>query len=56
MNLLVTRTFKDMETLGGGERATGDTGSRSGLKQPIKVGKGMKGKWAIQDLGVMFSK
>lgn len=44
MNLLVTRTFKDMETLGGGEQGTGDMDSRSGLKQPIKVGKGMKGK------------
>lgn len=56
MNLLVTRTFKDIETLEGGEKSTGDTHSRSGLKQPMKVGKEMKGKWATQDLGVMFSK
>lgn len=44
MNLLVTSTFKDMETLEGGEQGTGDTHSRSGLKQPIEVGKKMKGK------------
>lgn len=56
MNLLVTRTFKDMETLGGGEQGMGDTDSRLGLKHPIKVGKEMKGKWATQYLGLMFSK
>lgn len=56
MNLLVTRTFKDMETLGGGEQGTGDMDSRLGLKQQIKVGKLMKGKRATQDLGVIFSK
>lgn len=56
MNLLVTRTFKDTETLGGGQQGTGNTDSRLGLKQSINVGKEMKGKWASQDLGVKFSK
>ena len=55
MNLLVTRTFKDMETLGGREQGMGDTDRRLGLKKPIKVGKEMKGKPATQDLRVMFS-
>ena len=56
MNLLVTRAFKDMETLEGGEQGTGDVYSRLGLKQPIKASKGIKGIWATQDFGVMFSK
>lgn len=55
-NALVTKTFKDMETLRGGEQGTRDTDTRSGLKQPTIVGKGMKGKGATQDLGVLFSK
>lgn len=56
MNLLVTRIFKDMETRGGGKQGTGDTDSRLGLKPPIKVVREMEGKWATQNLGVMFSK
>lgn len=43
MNLLVTRIFKDMETRGGGKQGTGDTDSRLGLKQPIKVVRESKG-------------
>lgn len=51
MNLLVTRTFKDMETQGGVKQGMGDTDSRLGLKQPIKIGREMKGKWATENLG-----
>lgn len=56
MNLLVTRTFKDMETRGGRKQGTGDADNRSGLNPPIKVGREIKGRWTTQNLGVMFSK
>lgn len=56
MNALVTEAFKDMETLGGGEQGTWDTATTSGLKQPIIVGKTMKGRQVTRDLGVLFSK